>query len=81
MAKNKEINYYYYTGGHRIMENVFNRTLDELGRIVIPSELRAKLDWGERDILSIQFVDSGTLQLKLSEKYLGQDSGGFTGED
>jgi transcriptional pleiotropic regulator of transition state genes len=54
------------------MKNIFTRTIDELGRIVIPGEIRSGFGWGERDTLSFQCVDSNTLMLKLSKKYLGQ---------
>lgn len=55
------------------MEKFFTRTIDELGRIVIPGELRAKFGWGERDILSFHYVDDSTLTLRLSEKYASQN--------
>ena len=54
------------------MENIFTRTIDELGRIIIPGEIRSKFGWGERDTLSFQCVDGNTLMLQLSEKYPGQ---------
>ena len=54
------------------MENIFTRTIDELGRIVIPAELRSKFGWGERDTLSFQCTDGNALTLQLAEKYPGQ---------
>lgn len=39
------------------------RKVDELGRIVIPMELRNKLDINEKDYLEI-FVDGGAIILK-----------------
>jgi transcriptional pleiotropic regulator of transition state genes len=54
------------------MENIFMRKIDELGRIVIPAELRSHFGWGERDTLAFQCADSNTLTLQLSEKYPGQ---------
>lgn len=54
------------------MENIFTRTLDELGRIVIPAEIRSKFGWGERDTLSFHCSDGNTLMLQLSEKYPGK---------
>ena len=54
------------------MNNILTRTLDELGRISIPSVLRSKLGWSERDILSLQCTDDNTLTLQLAEKHPGQ---------
>ena len=53
------------------MENIGTRTIDELGRIVLPSEIRAKFGWGERDKLNLYYVDNNTLMLQLVEKYPG----------
>ena len=39
------------------------RTLDALGRIVIPSEIRYALDWNDRDNVSIM-MDGETVILK-----------------
>ena len=39
------------------------RKVDELGRIVLPIELRRTLDIGERDALEI-YVDSGAIILR-----------------
>lgn len=39
------------------------RKIDELGRIVLPAELRRTLDIGERDTLEI-FVDGASVVLK-----------------
>ena len=50
------------------MERICSRTIDELGRIVLPSELRARYGWGTGDILSLYYVSKGTLMLQLSEK-------------
>lgn len=41
----------------------FVRKLDELGRIVLPADLRRSLDIGERDSLEI-FVEEGAIVLK-----------------
>jgi AbrB family looped-hinge helix DNA binding protein len=54
-------------------ENNVTRTLDELGRIVIPKEIRAKLGWGERDTFTFHCTDNGTLTLQLAEKYQGKN--------
>ena len=54
------------------MEKLGTKTIDELGRIVLPSEIRAKFDWGEKDALSLYYVDGNTLMLQLAEKYPGQ---------
>jgi len=42
--------------------------MDELGRIVIPSEIRAKLGLGEGDTFAMYYVDGNTLMLQLAEK-------------
>jgi len=52
-------------------EKIGTRTLDELGRIVIPAEARAKLDWGEKDTIDMYYADENTLLLQLAEKYSG----------
>ena len=56
------------------MENIGTRTIDELGRIVLPSEIRVKFGWGERDKLNMYYVDNNTLMLQLVEKYPGQNA-------
>jgi AbrB family looped-hinge helix DNA binding protein len=50
-------------------ETTIKRTLDELGRIVIPKEVRAKLGWGEKDTFSFHCTEDNTLTLQLAEKY------------
>jgi len=54
-----------------LMNRIGTRVIDELGRIVLPSELRKKYGWGERDTLSMYHVDDNTLMLQLAEKYPG----------
>lgn len=54
------------------MEHISTRTLDGLGRIVLPNEIRSKLEWGEGDTFSMYYVDGNTLMLQLSEKYMGK---------
>ena len=44
------------------------RKVDELGRIVIPKELRSMFDIKERDSLEI-FIDSNTIILKKYEPF------------
>jgi transcriptional pleiotropic regulator of transition state genes len=46
------------------------RKVDELGRIVLPSELRKKLDWSEGDSVSV-IENDGTVILKLFERCRG----------
>ena len=65
-------NQFYILQEAQNMERIATRTVDELGRIVLPSELRAKYGWGEKDKLSLYYVDSNTLMLQLEEKYPGQ---------
>jgi len=51
-----------------LMERIGSRTIDELGRILLPNELRAKYGWDEGDTLALYYVDENTLMLQLSEK-------------
>jgi len=44
------------------------RTIDQLGRVVIPRELRIKLDWDVRDIIALSIKDE-TIIIRLVEKY------------
>ena len=50
------------------MERMGSRTIDELGRILLPNELRAKYGWDTGDTLALYYVDNNTLMLQLSEK-------------
>ena len=50
------------------MKRICTRRMDELGRIIIPSEIRAKLDLGEGDTFAMYYVDGNTLMLQLAEK-------------
>ena len=47
------------------------RKIDELGRIILPLEMRQILEWNQRDnvLLSLNAEDN-TITLKLSEKYM-----------
>ena len=47
------------------------RKIDELGRIVLPEQLRERLDWKGKDSLSVSLnLEDNTVILKLEEKYL-----------
>ena len=49
-----------------------SRKIDELGRVVLPVELRKLLDWDTSDTLSVTLNETGdSAVLKLSEKYRG----------
>jgi len=50
------------------MKLINTRTLDDLGRIVIPTEIRAKLGWGAGDTFDMYYVDGNTIMLQLAEK-------------
>ena len=54
------------------MERICVRKVDELGRIVLPSEVRSKLGWGTGDSVSLYYVESDKLMLQLLERYPGQ---------
>ena len=53
------------------MERLCTRKIDELGRIVLPSEIRSKYGWGSGDSLSLYKADDETLVLKLDRKHPG----------
>lgn len=55
-----------YTRGDSMKSTGIVRKVDELGRIVLPIELRRTLDIGERDSLEI-YVDGSTVILKKYE--------------
>ena len=49
------------------METCNSRTIDELGRIVLPKELREAVGWAIGDKIDI-LLNEDTLTLRLSEK-------------
>jgi len=51
------------------MEPICSRKVDELGRIVLPREVRSKLGWGTGDSVSLYYVDGDKLVLQLHERY------------
>lgn len=66
-----------YTGGRCIMKSTgIVRKVDELGRVVIPIELRRTLNVNEKDPVEI-FVDGDQIVLK---KYLPYGQCAVTGE-
>ena len=50
------------------MECLGSQTIDELGRIILPRQLRVKLGLSERDSLSFYYVDNNTAILQIAEK-------------
>lgn len=49
-----------------------SRKIDELGRVVLPVELRRLLDWDTSDTLSVTHNETdNSVVLKLSEKHRG----------
>ena len=50
------------------METSTTVRLDEIWRVLVPREVRGRLDWGTGDILSVGYVDSRTIQVQLLEK-------------
>ena len=48
------------------------RRIDELGRIVLPAELRRTLNIGERETMEI-FVDGSSIVLKKYSPFQGQE--------
>jgi len=35
------------------MEAKFTRTIDDMGRVIVPKELREELGWNERDVIEL----------------------------
>lgn len=56
------------------MENIcIYRRIDELGRIMLPRELREKAQWKSGDCITITYEDeTHTLTLRLHSNYLSQ---------
>ena len=44
------------------------RLIDELGRVVIPREIRETLGWKDRDEVSFQITEDNALLLRRVEK-------------
>ena len=56
--------------GYDTMELLAVRTIDELGRVVLPHEVRERLSWGANDVLAVSLnPEDGTVVLKLTEKH------------
>ena len=49
----------------------YTRHIDELGRIVLPIEVRKKLNWQFKDSISISYTNENTVIMQLSSKYPG----------
>ena len=52
------------------MERLSTRKVDELGRVVLPSEVRNN-GWGTGSTVSLYHADENTIIMQLSEKYQG----------
>ena len=57
-----------------MMELQSSRKIDELGRILLPIELRNKMGWEANDSVSLYFVDGNTVIMQLKEKHAGADA-------
>lgn len=56
---------YYIKWEENMKEIEFFRKIDELGRVLIPLEIRRLMEWQEKDMLEIiPNPDSGTVTLK-----------------
>lgn len=53
-----------------VLEKKDTRTLDELGRILIPQEIRIKLGWDKDVTLTLQCTENNTLTIKAADKKL-----------
>ena len=49
------------------MERFSARKLDELGRVVLPMEIRRRLGWKSMDMVSVYLVDDNTVMLQRTE--------------
>ena len=47
------------------------RVIDELGRIVLPIEVRKECGWEVKDTLYVSYSDNNTVVLQLAEKFSG----------
>ena len=47
------------------MEKLSSRTIDELGRIVLPSELRKEPGWDTDDKVAVYYVNETTVILQV----------------
>jgi len=54
-------------------EKLGTKMIDDLGRILLPREIREKFGWEAKDTLDMYYVDSNTLMLRLAEKYQGDN--------
>ena len=52
---------------------VGTRTVDELGRIVLPHEIRKKCDWKEADALAIYCIGDNAVLLQCVENHLDSE--------
>jgi transcriptional pleiotropic regulator of transition state genes len=64
--KKKFVEYCKFWGGVSMKSTGIVRKVDELGRVVLPIELRRTLDIAEKDALEI-YVDGNTIILKKYE--------------
>jgi len=51
-----------------IMTQKIEHRIDDLGRVLLPTELRKYLDWDKGDVLSIH-QENGKVIMELTEKY------------
>jgi len=51
--------------GGKNMEKLENRTIDDLGRVILPREFRQAHGWGEKTVVTI-YQDNDTLVIKLA---------------
>ena len=59
-----------YKNGGNIVENTKDLTIDELGRVLLPRNLREKLNWSAKDAVSVSVnTEDNTVILRLSEKH------------
>ena len=50
------------------MKRFMSSTIDELNRVLIPSDLRQAQGWHAKDIVSMYSVDNNTVILKLEKE-------------
>jgi len=52
------------------MERLSSSTIDELGRIVLPNELRKESGWGTGEKVDVYYVNETTLILQVPKKQI-----------
>ena len=60
-----------------MLDGFYTKKMDEMGRVVIPHELRKRLDWEPNDTIAMHYVDENTAIMQRKE--VGQRTVVLTG--